>query len=342
MRLVLSIVLLLAPSIGRAQTIADYNTAVFSWSVPPYDDTNAPEGFALTCNSADAIDGSAVVYMPTTSIPASQVVSGPGTYACTISSFNIIGNSPDSAPLLVQLTGSPVIGIPFAPTNPLVLANPPQPPATNIARIGSVFSLTSNADAGSVTLSIPTNATLIVIGVSGYGGISNYFSGGTMMLGGIPMTAVGADSSTSAFQGAIFYLVSPPTGATTLSWDWTGSSGPIDGVLFAWASYTGVNTMSPVRDTYGAQQADNPHGTTTLTALSGDRIIVWSDQYTSGSNIDFYWTGVSENVQFPNYGTADGSWSEQAPTGSQSVSASASTGSDGGIMAIVLTPAGGN
>lgn len=340
MRLMMAMLLLLAPAMVRAQTTADYSTAIFSWSVPPFDETNAPEGFALTCNGSTNTGGSAVTYMPSMSIPASQVVASGGTYTCTVSSFNGIGNSPDSAPLVVQLTGSPLVGIPFAPTNPLVLATAPQPPLT-MARIGSVSSLTSNANAGSVTLSIPSTATLLVVGVSGYGGIANYFSGGSMTLGGMPMTAVSADSSIDAFQGALFYLVNPPTGARALAWDWAGVAAPIDGVLFSWAAYNGVNTSAPVREVYGAQQGGNPHGTGIMTALPGDRIIAWSHQYTSVTNLDFAWTGTAETMQFQNYSTADGSWAEQAPAGSQAVSASASVSSDGGITAIVFRSAGG-
>lgn len=333
-------VMVLAPDLGLAQMTADYNTAMFSWTVPAFDETNAPEGFALTCNSSNSVGGSAVISMPSTTIPASQVVSGSGSYACTISSFNIMGNSPDSAPLAVQFTNIQVSGIPYAPTNPLVLASAPSPPVVSvITPLAGVAQFTSTASSGSTSVTIPTGASFLAIGVSGYRASSGFFSTHSLVLDGQPLSVIAADSDTNAFMGSLFYLVNPPSGSHTLSWNW--GSAPNDGVLFAWRTYAGVNLNAPIRSSYGAQQMNNPHATGTLIAQSGDLILVFCEQYTT-SDITFSWTGATLVSTLTRFGTAAGSWAEASPSGNQSVSASTSIGSDGGIMGLVLRPAGGS
>lgn len=86
---VLTAALLWSPGHVHAQTVlkVPFGSAQFAWDVPP---STAEQGVAvqhvLTC-------GVIVVKipMPTTSIPVSSVVPGPGTYDCTLYAENEFG-----------------------------------------------------------------------------------------------------------------------------------------------------------------------------------------------------------------------------------------------------------
>lgn len=224
---------------------------------------------------------------------------------------------------------------PGAPSNVCVSSQP-----VAVTRIGGIARLTNTSNSGSAPITVPPDAEIIVVGVSGYQDSAGFFSTGNVTLNGVAMKVVPADADTSAFMGSLFYLVSPATGTQTLAWDWAGTTAPNDGVLFAYGFYKGINKTSPIRASSGIQQQGNPHAITALTAQSGDLIVAMAEQFTFGTDLTFSWTGAKEVQSLTNFGTADGSWAEASPTGSQAVSATTNASSDGGIMAIVLKPAG--
>jgi hypothetical protein len=151
---------------------------------------------------------------------------------------------------------------------------------------------------------------------------------------------VAFDTDNTKFMGALFYWTLPSTGTQTLAWDWAGANAASDGAVFTYGSYKGIDTASPIRSSNGAQQAANPHATSTLTAQSGDLIVACMSQFANAEST-VTWTGATEILGITKVGGADGSWAEASPTGNQTVSASGSDNQDGGVAAIVLKAAGG-
>lgn len=224
-----------------------------------------------------------------------------------------------------------------------------------IARTGSpTLAGYTRTNTGTYTITVPADAEIIVVGVTGYYNTANYFTGGGMTCtkgaSDIVMSEVAqGNASTSYFMGAMFYLVSPDTGASkSLKWDWSGTGTPDNGVPCVYAFYKGIDTSSPVRDSDGAQGADGAT-TPTLTAQSGDLIVAWGWNYRtdmSGQTPAFTGvTNVGESEEFNlAYVDADtrgcGMWGEGSPTGNQTVQYDANPNNDGGVCAIVLQPAG--
>lgn len=220
-----------------------------------------------------------------------------------------------------------------------------------ITQVGTVLELFPNsaADSGTVssTITVPSDAELIVVGVVGFEPTANYFSGGdlTFTKGGSDTTmSKGSnlgDGNTGLFMAALFYLVLPDTGTNkSLKWNWLGAGGPSNNPGFSITFWKGVNTSDLVRSTSGAQAAAPSYVTGTLTAVTGDKIIAWTGYFASveGSTTWANATELAEIARFASDG--DGSWATADPTGNQTVSVTAAGGSDdGGIIAIVVKAA---
>lgn len=318
---------------AQAPLLVSHLDADFFWDAGVVDATHsAATEHVLTCGVSVV-----TVPMPNTSIPVRNVVPGPGIYSCTLYAQNSAGRQADPDVPFPQFQSGYVPGAPF-----MVQVLPDSPTGGGTVaptRTGSVSSFTNANNSGSTSITIPADATMLIVGVTGYLGTANYFSGGSMTIGGNAMTAVAADGDTGAFMGALFYVFNPPTGSQTLAWDWVGTSPPVDGCLFAWGAYKDLDT-SGIRSSSGTQQAENPHTTGTLTAQSGDLIVAFAEQYVYLEGT-FTWTSATGISEFTGFDHADASWAEASPTGNQTVSASCSYDSDGGIMAIVLKPAAG-
>jgi hypothetical protein len=220
-------------------------------------------------------------------------------------------------------------------TMPTACSTPSGPPV----RIGSLGTLTNRDSPGSAAMTVPSDATMVIVAVTGYHDLfPHYFSNGSLTLGGQTMTAVAADGDATKHMGALFYLVNPPIGNQTLAWDWLGDSSnvPSAGARIVYGFYKGVDTASPVRSSSGTQQASNPHATGSLAALSGDLIVAWVAAFSGGEELTFTWQNAMEVSEFSVFEFADGAWAETSPTGAQTVSANGSVDTDAGIAAIVL------
>lgn len=212
----------------------------------------------------------------------------------------------------------------------------------SVSRIGSFTEYDdSTNNASSTSISVPSNATLAVVGVTGYENTPNFFSGGTLTLGGVPMTAVPADADNSNQMAALFYLFAPPTGTQPLAYDWNGAAAPLQGVIFAYGFYQGTDA-GPVRDSDGGQSGTGPYLTKSLTALPGDLIIAFSGCFASGATT-WSWLGATDVADFDTsapFAASTATVAEASPSGNQTVQATNSVSNDGGIAAIVVKPAG--
>src|SRR5262249_50751541 len=99
-----------------------------------------------------------------------------------------------------------------------------------------------------------------------------------------------------------------------------------------------VDTASPVRDSDGAQFADLATSQTkTLTAVTGDLVLVWAAGFTTGEGSVDSWSNCSllQNNTFT--GSADSAWATGSPTGNVQVKALTNTNiDDGALLALVI------
>lgn len=223
-----------------------------------------------------------------------------------------------------------------------------------ITQAGSVLRFTmGTANTGTVSsaVTVPTDAEIALVGVTGYRGVANYFSAGGMTLtkGGadtamtVAITGAGSgDNSTSAYMSALFWMVFPDTGSSkVLKWDWSGTTSSDEPALVSVTFWKGVDTADPVRYARGAQSNSAPLSTPTLTASSGDLIVAWVGGYASAAEgtIDT-WSNLTELSEVVRNTPSDGAWATTSPTGNTTVGMSTDTNfSDLSIIGIVLKPA---
>ena len=198
-----------------------------------------------------------------------------------------------------------------------------------IVQTGSVLQFpgpgSTNTGTVSTTITVPSDAELVVVGWSGYSSTANFFSTGSMTFtkGAVDtaMTAVsGGDSNTSFWNAAYFYLVLPDTGSNkTLKWDWLGTAGATDpGSLCSVTFWKGIDTASPVRGTGGGQAGGVPYTSGTITAATGDLIIAWVAATVSGEGSVDSWSNLSLLSQVTASTSADGAWATGSPSGNKS------------------------
>ena len=226
-------------------------------------------------------------------------------------------------------------------------------PVPTITQTGSVLTFNAagtNTGTVSSTITVPSDAEIVVVGVSGWRGDANYFSSGSMTFtkGGTDTAMVSAtgagDADGAFFNAAVFYQALPDTGTNkSLKWDWLAAGTATDPPIISVTFWKGVDTSSPVRDADGAQKGTPYTGinTPTLTAQSGDKIIAWAAWFGGAAegSIDT-WSNLIELSEFTKYGNADAAWATSDPTGNTTVGVVSGTNlEDGGLVAIVLKPA---
>jgi hypothetical protein len=204
----------------------------------------------------------------------------------------------------------------------------------SVARTGSVTCTHSYANSGSFSVSIPADATVLVVGVAGSVNSPGYFSDYPPTIGGggnIMSVGNQQDDDTpvsTTDYAVIFYFVNPPTGSQTLAYNWGSSYTIADGGHIVTAFYKGVDTSNPIRSSGGEQsQAASPDSATTgsLTGQSGDMFVGMAysdDENNTGSTT---WTNATELTddlaQGTNTGWTGGSLAEQSLSGNVTVTA---------------------
>lgn len=211
-----------------------------------------------------------------------------------------------------------------------------------ITRTGSVLSWTDSNNSGNTFAphpEVPADATLAIISVTGYRNIANFFTGGTLTLGGVGFTGVVGIEDPAHFMGATFWWVNPPTGQQQVVWDWQDTA-ITDGVLFVACYYKGINTADPVRSSSALSFGSGTRTTATLTAVTGDKIVAFAHTFSGGGERTHTWTNATELADaFSQFSNSDASVAEADPTGNQTVSVISDNSGDGGISAIVLKEA---
>jgi hypothetical protein len=216
-----------------------------------------------------------------------------------------------------------------------------------ITQTGSVLQFPALGDGNtgivSTTITVPGDATMVIAGWSGFGDAGGYFSGGKMQFtkDGVDTDMVpvaGGDASHAQWMAAMFYLILPDTGLNkTLKWDWSGAGLADDAdSLCSVTFWKGVDTVSPVRGTGGAQANSPPYTTGTITAALGDLFIAWAACFAGGAGEETAnsWSNLSLLSQITHSGSADAAWATGSPSGDSTVALSTGSVSwdDGGIV----------
>lgn len=224
-----------------------------------------------------------------------------------------------------------------------------------IAQTGSITfinpaTITQAASGTVASITVPSDAEIMLIGVSAYDDTANHISAnGTFDIGGNASVGIGGASSTATWQSALHYILAPATGTQNLDWQWGGGAGSAlsEASLKVWYGFwKGIDTGSPVRDSDGAQGATDTIASPTLTAQTGDLIVACGaavDETFGNTDVTFDFTGdggadVLENTT--NFSFADIAVGTASPTGNQTITVTAATlGAEASISAIVLKPA---
>lgn len=100
-----------SPALAQTVLKVPYNSAVFSWTVPPASPTKSPaDKHTIVCGAI-----SKDVPMPATSIPVKDVVSAVGIYTCSLYASNAFGRQVEPNVPFPQFEA----GLePASPTNP--------------------------------------------------------------------------------------------------------------------------------------------------------------------------------------------------------------------------------
>lgn len=139
-----------------------------------------------------------------------------------------------------------------------------------IERTGSISLIQSSSDPSSDSVTVPADATLAVLFVSGWSNTANWLgSGATITLNSVGFT-VRQDTSnnTNPEQIALWTLVDPATGSQTLAWD-LGDT-PSSGAEFVVVYYKGVDTADLIRDSGKSEASEDVTG---LSASAGNMLV---------------------------------------------------------------------
>lgn len=213
-----------------------------------------------------------------------------------------------------------------------------------IARVGSFVEVDNSLNSSSTTIVVPAGASLALVGLSGHSANVNFFSTGTLTLGGTSMTAVGAaDASAGDNMSCMYYQINPVSGGSqALAWNWAQSGNPDQGVILVAAFYSGTDTTTPIRDSDGVQTATSTRTSKTLTCVNGDMIIAIDGCFWDASGLTITWTGATKQQDFQltsGFAGAAASWAQGSPSGNQTVNVVENhAGIDAGLSVVVVKP----
>ena len=224
---------------------------------------------------------------------------------------------------------------------PLALPNLPAEEAqAAVEATGTPGSINSNVNASSQSITVPADATLLVVGASGWDDSNGYFTTTALTIGGQSMTRQVTTGSTSGTYTGIYYKVSPPTGSQTLAWDWNSTPAPDEGMTLFYSFYKGIDTTTPIRDSDSAPSMTTQSVTTpTLTASNGDLTVTVAGG--NGTNT-IVWTNVNKIGSDANYNTNHGSHAYAIFTGNATVGVDMGSGGNYAAISAVVFRAAAN
>lgn len=215
----------------------------------------------------------------------------------------------------------------------------------SVERTGSVFEIHSASNTGSQSVTVPADATLMVVGVVAATSetITNFLDGASLSLDGASLSNGRMDDNDYNYiLTGVFYKASPATGNKTFAWNFGGTANsPVGNHIFI-AFYKGVDTSNPIRSAGGEQDDDANATTGSLTAASGDALFGVAGAFRSPTNAtNITWSNAIE-LDDDEYNGIRGACAEAFPAGNVTVTATQSGGSGTeyatSISAIVMQP----
>ena len=213
-----------------------------------------------------------------------------------------------------------------------------------IERIGAVEVESSLDNAGSFTLSVPSDATLAVLTVSGWQGQTDLLCAA----GGASFDVAGNAMSEQYCQGPIdpanmigvWCLESPPTGTQTFNFDLTGPQSCAEGCVYDFTYLKGA-TSCTVRDAGGERAFGTaPVSTGALTAQPGDYVLAHCSWFSNSDGASPAWTGATE-IQDDFFNATNGVIAETFATGDTTITCDdpPTAGNWSAVAGVVITPA---
>lgn len=180
-----------------------------------------------------------------------------------------------------------------------------------VTRVGSITQTGSDSLSDSLSISIPIDANICIVGVAYYGAIDLAFS--TLNLGSskTDFTRIRAENNDSDFgMTALYYLLNPPFGTKTLYWEWP--SQPEEGAVISIAFYKNVSMEEPI--VMSAGQGESNDGVAEVDIYGSDRDMAIGVAYIySGTEevVPGTWTNLTKQAEhYHNFDT--GSWAEES------------------------------
>jgi hypothetical protein len=182
-----------------------------------------------------------------------------------------------------------------------------------VTRTGSVLDIHSTANSSSQVITVPADATLMIVGGAGQIYSGPFATGGAVTLNSVGMTLIrGDDTSTSYGNSGLFRLLNPATGDQTLAWNWAGTDNANEGFHIFVAFYKGNNTDAAqvIKSNGGQMQTDIDATTGSMAAASGDLALAVVYNY---GNHTLSWSGATE-VSHDLYNAMTGGFAEATPS----------------------------
>ena len=143
-----------------------------------------------------------------------------------------------------------------------------------VVQTGTPVNINASSDSSSQSITVPSDAELMVVFYAGYESAGSYTSSEVALtIGGASLTHIIANGAGSGTNGCfVQYRVSPATGSQTFAW--TISSGYSYGHAFVIAFYKGVDITSPILDSDSTYTDVGTSATTpTMTVNTGDMMV---------------------------------------------------------------------
>lgn len=107
--------------------------------------------------------------------------------------------------------------------------------------------VTTSADSGSTSITVPSDADFAVIGVGAWtGGARVLMPMTTLSIGGVASVSVQSNNDSATDKIDLRRCTAPPTGSQTLAWDFGGTGTITEGALIFIAFFKNVDQTSPV------------------------------------------------------------------------------------------------
>ncbi len=207
-----------------------------------------------------------------------------------------------------------------------------------VSRTGSIIEINTTNENSSQSITVPDDATLMILGCAGYeSGVASLFgSGASFTIGGAALTLIRDDGTNGAsMQTALWRKTSPAVGSQTFAWNCSGAITPDYGFHFWIAFYKGTDGSTPIRSNGGEQAVgDATASTGSLNASSGDMFFGVANAYASPLPT-ISWDTVTEQTETTYNGERSGT-AEGNPTAAITVVATASSGTNISVSGCII------